>query len=336
LQVAIQNVTGYAGLTTALLLQQHPEFHLVAVSGRSEAGKTVREVFPYWPGWEDLRIETEVPAVDLVFSALPHGAAAAAIEPLYRAGSKVVDISADFRLRDAEVYEHWYGRHPFPELLEEAVYGLPEWHRAALSQARLVGNPGCYPTASILTLGPALAAGIIEHEVIIDAKSGVSGAGRGLSLGTHFSEVNEAVAPYAVSGHRHTPEIEQELSLIAGKPVVALFMPHLVPMSRGMEVSCYARLRQPTTTPEVLDLYRRQYADEPFVRVVDGPPSSKWSSGANTCYIHAAVNRQGTHLMAFGVIDNLVKGAAGQAIQNANILCGLSESMGLMMPPIFP
>ncbi|MDB5075235.1 MAG: argC [Chloroflexi bacterium] len=334
--VAIQNITGYAGLSAGLLLSDHPEFKLVAVSGRADAGRMLSDVLPLWSSSRDLRIETAVPAVDLVLCALPHGAAAAAIVPLRTAGSKVVDISADFRLRDASTYATWYGEHPAPEMLASAVYGLPEWRRSEVATAGLVGNPGCYPTASILSIAPVLEAGLIEPFITIDAKSGVSGAGRGLSLGTHFSEVNESVSAYGLSGHRHTPEIEQELSAVAGSPVEIIFTPHLIPMTRGMLVTCYARLTRPVTSQELLELYRERYRNEPFVRILDSSPSTKWTSGTNLCLIHPTVSARGSHMIVLGAIDNLVKGAAGQAIQNANLMFGFPETLGLDRSVVFP
>ncbi|HWE62812.1 MAG TPA: N-acetyl-gamma-glutamyl-phosphate reductase [Chloroflexota bacterium] len=335
IDVAILNVTGYAGLDAALLLRRHPVFRLVAVSGRGEAGKRLSEVFPFWDG-EDLRIEEGVPPVDLVICALPHAAAAGAIAPLYREGARVVDISADFRLHDADLYASWYGPHAAPDLLPEAVYGLPELHRAAIRAARLVANPGCYPTAALLALAPALEAALIEPSAVIDAKSGVSGGGRSLTLTNHFSEVNESVSAYGLAGHRHLPEIEQELAALAGQPVTTVFTPHLVPMTRGLLATCYARLRRPITAPEALALYRERYQGEPFVRVTEQPPATKWTTGTNQCLVHATVSRSGEYLVAVAAIDNLVKGAAGQAIQNANLLFDLPEAQGLDLPVLYP
>lgn len=334
-EVAILNVTGYAGIAAAMALQSHPDFALVAVSGRAEAGKRLAEVFPFWSG-DDLRIEESVPAVDLVICALPHGAAASAIAPLYEAGTRIVDISADFRLHDPSLYERWYAVHGAPDLLPSAVYGLPEVHRTALRSTRLVANPGCFPTAAILALAPALEAGIVEPSVVVDAKSGISGGGRSLTLANHFSEVNESTSPYGLKGHRHQPEIEQELSVLAKSPVEVVFTPHLVPMTRGLLATCYARLLRPVTGPEVLDLYRTRYRHEPFVRVTDAAPATKWTSGTNNCLVHATISPSGSHLIAIAAIDNLVKGAAGQAIQNANLLFGLPEQSGLTMPVQYP
>jgi N-acetyl-gamma-glutamyl-phosphate reductase len=335
IDTAILNVTGYAGLDAALLLRHHPHFRLAAISGRGEAGKRLSEVFPFWDG-EDLLITESVPALDLVLCALPHAAAAGAIAPLYRAGSRVVDISADFRLHDADLYAEWYGAHAAPDLLPEAVYGLPELHRQEIQSTRLVANPGCYPTAAILALAPALEADLVEPSAIVDAKSGVSGGGRSLTLTNHFSEVNEATSAYGVAGHRHLPEIEQELSAVAGQAVTTIFTPHLVPMTRGLLATCYARLRQPLGAQEVQEVYRRRYRREPFVRVVEKPPATKWTSGTNMCLVYVTVSRSRDHLIAIAAIDNLVKGAAGQAIQNANLLFGLPEDAGLNLPALYP
>jgi N-acetyl-gamma-glutamyl-phosphate reductase len=331
----IVNVTGYAGLAAALLLEHHPEFRLVAVTGRSEAGKHLREIFPFWQG-PDLLIHEDAEPTDLVLCALPHAAAASAIARLYHAGSRVVDISADFRLHDPEVYAAWYGVHPAPDLLPAAVYGLPERHRAAIAHTRLVANPGCYPTAALLALVPALESGIIEPRVVVDAKSGISGGGRSLTLTNHFSEVNESVLAYGLKGHRHLPELEQELTEVAGTPVSTVFIPHLIPMTRGLLATCYARLHTPLTTPQVQAIYRERYAHEPFVRWSDTPPATKWTAGTNLAFVHAAVSRSGDTLVAMGAIDNLVKGAAGQAIQNANLLFGLPEDAGLRTPIAYP
>ena len=334
-EVGILNVTGYAGLSLALLLQRHPEFKLVAVSGRGDAGKPLSAVFPFWAGAE-LAIEERLPALPLVFCALPHGAAAAQVAPLVRAGARAVDISADFRLHDQALYEHWYGEHAAPELLPQAVYGLPEVHGDQVRGATLVANPGCYPTAAILALAPALREGLIEPDVIVDAKSGVSGSGRGLSLGTHFGEVNESVHAYGIGGHRHLPEIEQELTGLAGGAVRAVFIPHLIPMTRGLLATCYARVRRPVTAPELTEIYRSFYAEQPFTRVVATSPATKWTSGTNDCLVYPGLSADGSHLVGVAAIDNLVKGAAGQAIQNANLMYGLPEDSGLALAPAYP
>ncbi|HVC79561.1 MAG TPA: N-acetyl-gamma-glutamyl-phosphate reductase [Chloroflexota bacterium] len=334
-EVAILNVTGYAGLGAALLVEQHPDLRLAAVSGRADAGKQLGTVFPFWPG-ANLRIEEQVPPVDLVLCCLPHGAAAGAVAPLLAAGARVVDVSADFRLHDIGVYRQWYGEHPAPDLLDRAVYGLPELHAEVIAGASLVANPGCYPTAAILALAPAIAAGIVELSLIVDAKSGISGGGRSLTLNNHFGEMDQSVHAYGIDGHRHLPEIEQELSVLAGSPVDVLFTPHLIPMVRGLLATCYARLRTPIARDELINLYREYYASAPFTRVVDVPPRTKWCSGTNYCFVQPALSHGGSHLVAMAAIDNLGKGAASQALQNANLLLGLPERAGLGQTPVYP
>ncbi|MFA4837585.1 MAG: N-acetyl-gamma-glutamyl-phosphate reductase, partial [Dehalococcoidia bacterium] len=242
------------------------------------------------------------------------------------------------RLKDVVEYERWYKvTHPAPELLGEAVYGLPELHRAEISGARLVANPGCYPTSAILALAPALREGLVEPDIIIDSKSGVSGAGRSLKLNSHYAEANESVSAYALDGHRHMPEIAQELRIQAGKrPVSVTFVPHLIPMTRGMLSSCYARLRREVKIDEVRELYREFYRDEQFVRVVDNPPQTKHTLGSNLCLVHPTISPSGERLVVISCIDNLVKGGAGQAVQNMNLMLGYPEGMGLGAIAIYP
>jgi N-acetyl-gamma-glutamyl-phosphate reductase len=249
-------------------------------------------------------------------------------------GVKVVDISADYRLRDAALYPQWYGfTHPAPELLGEAVYGLPELYRKEIAAARLVANPGCYPTSVILGLAPLLKAGVIGDHVIIDSKSGISGAGRSLSLGTHYSEVNEDVTAYALKGHRHLSEIEQELARFGGRPAVT-FVPHLIPMTRGILSTIYAPLK--VAAPDLEALYRDFYQDEPFVRIVKEPPHTKHTWGSNMCLIYPAVDSRTGRVVVLSAIDNLVKGAAGQAVQNMNLMLGLAETTGLEAVAVYP
>jgi N-acetyl-gamma-glutamyl-phosphate reductase len=334
----IINVTGYAGSETARLLRCHPAFTLAWVTARSEAGKRLDEVLPHL-GPSDLVIQDAPAAADIIFVALPHGAAAAVVPDLLATGARVVDLSADFRLVSATAYREWYGlEHPRPDLLEEAVYGLCELHRDVIPTSNLVANPGCYPTAAILALAPALRAGLIEPDILVDAKSGLSGAGRSLSLVTHFAEAAENCAAYAINGHRHWPEIHQELQqFIPGQELRLTFMPHLVPMVRGILVTCYAPLRQPVDTTTVTEFYRTAYKDEPFVAVTAQPPQTKWTAGTNHCLIHVTVDSRARRLIAIAALDNLVKGAAGQAIQNANLLCHLPETTGLdRLSPTYP
>jgi N-acetyl-gamma-glutamyl-phosphate reductase len=336
IRVMIVNVTGYTGAELARLLARHPMIEVVAVTGRSSAGQRLRATFPHLREIDQQILAEALPEVDVAFLALPHHASAEAAPPLLERGTKVIDISADFRLRDRAIYEQWYGAHPAPDFLPLAVYGLPELHREEIRSARLVGNPGCYPIASILALAPALRAGIVAPRVLIDAKSGVSGAGRTLKLESHFSEVNESVSAYGLEGHRHMPEIAQELRQVAGGEVLVTFIPHLIPMTRGIFATCYGELLQDMTTDQVRALYQEFYAHEPFVRIVETPPATKHVFGSNYCHIYPMVEARSRRLIVLSVIDNLVKGASGQAIQNMNIMMGLPETTGLDTLPIYP
>lgn len=337
MKVGILNVTGYAGAELARLLSRHPGVKLAGVTGRSQAGGHLSAVYPHLADL-DLPIEAALGEVDFVFSALPHRASAEALLPWLQTGKRVVDVSADFRLQDPQEYQAWYGvPHPAPQLLEEAVYGLTELVRRQLPQARLVANPGCYPTAAILALAPALAEGLIEPDLIIDAKSGVSGAGRTLDLMTHYSEVNENTQAYGLEGHRHLPEITQELGKLAPNQRLSVtFVPHLVPMTRGILTTCYARLRSGPAEAEVQALYQEYYADEPFVRVVEAPPQTKHTWGNNLCLLYPIVDPRTQRLIVVSCLDNLVKGAAGQAIQNMNVMCGFPETWGLEALAVYP
>jgi len=343
MKVGILNVTGYAGSELARILANHPEAELVSVTGRSEAGKRLSEVFPHLHATDLPIVEDIEESVDIVFSALPHKASAEACGPFYKRGVKVVDISADFRLKSVPEYEEWYGvQHPFPELMEDAVYGLTELHRAEVAASGLVANPGCYPTGAILALAPAVKAGIIDPDVIVDGKSGVSGAGRGLGMTTHYSEVNKSVRAYSMDGHRHLPEISQELELVAGQEARVTFMPHLIPMTRGILSSCYASLK-PGALPSgqagiaaLREVYNDFYRDEGFVKVVAQPPHTKHTLGNNDCVIYPTIDLRTDRLTVVSAIDNLVKGAAGQAVQNMNVMFGLPESTGLKALALYP
>ncbi|HMG17330.1 MAG TPA: N-acetyl-gamma-glutamyl-phosphate reductase [Gemmatimonadales bacterium] len=365
IKIGIINVTGYAGAELARLLYTHPEAQLTSVSGRSAVGKPLAEVFPHLACY-DLMIGDDIDAVDFVFSALPHAASAEACAPLVRAGLPVVDISADFRLRDAREYAEWYGgEHPAPDLISRAAYGLTELNREAVQQSKLIANPGCFPESALLALAPAVKARIIGPEIIVDSKSGISGAGRGLDLKYHFGEADESVSAYGLGGHRHLPEIVQELAAMwpkAEAPAViektvriwpsddpradgaprVTFTPHLIPMTRGILSTCYAPLiagainSGDAAKDAVCELYRDFYAEEPFVRVVDSPPATKQTRGNNMCLIHPTVDVRTDRLVVVSVLDNLVKGAAGQAIQNMNAMLGLPEIMGLDAPAVYP
>lgn len=342
IKTGIINVTGYAGVELARLLYRHPEVEITSVTGRSAAGKKLGEVFPHLYDI-DLTIEPELGQVDLAFSAMPHKESAAEIIPLLRHGIKVVDISADFRLKDAAEYPAWYGfEHPAPDLLTEAIYGLPELYRNQLSSVRLVANPGCYPTSAILALAPAVKESLIEPDIIFDSKSGISGAGRTLNLTSHYSEANEDVTAYSLNGHRHLPEIVQELNQLYQNPLSVTFIPHLIPMTRGILTTCYARLKEGKISTgekaekELKQLYQDFYHDAPFVRVTDTPPHTKHTWGSNLCLVYPVIDNRTRRLIVISCIDNLVKGAAGQAIQNMNLMLGFPETTGLEAPAVYP
>jgi N-acetyl-gamma-glutamyl-phosphate reductase len=341
IKAGIINVTGYAGLELARILWQHPGVELVSVTGRSAAGKKLGEVFPHLTV-TGLTITAEMEGkIDVAFSAMTHKASAEGIVPLLNKGIRVVDISADFRLKEAAWYPQWYDfDHPAPELLKKAVYGLPELHRALIKNADLVANPGCYPTSAILALAPLIKLGLVEPDLVVDSKSGVSGAGRTLTLLTHFSEASDNVRAYGLGGHRHLPEISQELmTLDASKSVSVTFVPHVVPMTRGIESTCYARVKPGKLTggKEELDkIYYDFYRNEPYTRVVQQPPESKHTLGSNLCLLYPAINLKTGRVVVISCIDNLVKGAAGQAVQNMNIMFGLPETSGLEALPLYP
>ena len=344
MKVGIINVTGYAGIELARILHRHPDAEVVGVTGRSQAREELGDALPHLARL-NMTIEPELSrSVDVVFSALPQVASAEACVPFARDGVRVVDISADFRLRDPAEYAEWYGaEHPAPDLLETSVYGLTELDRDGVAGAQIVANPGCYPTAALLALAPVVQRGLISDQVIIDCKSGVSGAGRGLSLTTHFSEVNENVFAYSVGGHRHLPEITQELKrLRPGCDPKVIFQPHLIPMTRGILDTVYADFVEGSfASPQhaagaVAELYEDYYRDEPFVKIVRKPPQTKQTWGNNDCLIYPTVEPRSGRLVVFSALDNLVKGAAGQAVQNMNLMFGLPEAAGLEQLAIYP
>jgi len=341
IKVGIVGGTGYTGVELLRLLAGHPEAELRVITSRSEAGSAVSEMFPNLRGHVDLAFSAPDPAVlrkcDLVFFATPNGTAMTMARELLEAGVRVIDLAADFRLKDAALWEQWYGmRHACPELLAEAVYGLPEMNREALRNARLVANPGCYPTAVTLGFLPLVEAGVVDDKhLIADAKSGVSGGGRKTEIGYLLAEASENMKAYGVAGHRHLPEIRQNLMRIAGRAAVGLtFVPHLTPMIRGIHATLYAGLCKEV---DLQALFVGRYQGEPFVDVLPAGshPETRTVRGGNMCRI--AVHRPaGDTVVVLSVIDNLVKGAAGQAVQNMNILFGLEETMGLRGIPLLP
>ena len=336
-RIGIVNVTGYMGAEAARLLHAHPEVELTSVTGRSAAGKPLGEVFPHLAPL-GLTVAEELGEVDAIVSALPHAASAQALLPYIERGLPVVDLSADFRLRRVEEYEPWYGKHPAPELLAQAVYGLPELHRDEIAAAKLVASPGCHATAAILALAPAVKAGLIEPDIVVDSKTGVSGAGRTLGLSYHFSEANEGVSAYGLGGHRQLPEMTQELGALWEAPAPRItFVPHLVPMTRGILVTCYATLHgEAGQAARIRDLYRDFYRESPFVRVVDEPPATKQTLGSNRCFLYLTVDERTGRLIVVSCLDNLTKGGAGQGVQCLNLMLGLPESIGLDGTALYP
>jgi N-acetyl-gamma-glutamyl-phosphate reductase len=326
----VAGASGYTGALAARLLWRHPEFELVAVTSRSDAGRRLDDLYPYH------RVPLVLDALDLerqgdvdaAIVAYPHGASAPVVAALRERGVRVVDLSADFRLRDLGVYARWYGEHGAPQLMDEAVYGLPELYREQVTRADVVANPGCYPTATLLALAPLARAGLIA-DAVVDAKSGVSGAGRAATETTHFVSADENVTPYGVGRHRHMPEIDQELAVL-GAPVTTTFTPHLLPLDQGELVSCYVALADGgLDDARVAALYQEAYAGEPFVELVERPPGVRDVRDTNICRIHARLDERTGKALVFAAIDNLWKGAASQAVQNLNLMFGLDETAGI-------
>ncbi len=344
-RAAIVGSTGYGGVELIRLLLQHPKIIIISVISSSQSGVPIADGYPHLNQIvvDDLDA-VDIPLIkskaDVVFTATPHGVSTALVPQLLEAGLKVVDLSGDFRLKSGDVYKRWYKKDPGPaELLEQAVYGLSEVFGDEVRGAEWVSNPGCYTTTTLLGLIPAAAAGWIDPKTIItDAKSGVSGAGRGLSMTTHYSETNENFFAYKVNKHQHTPEIEQVLSRVAGEEVIVTFTPHLVPMTRGILATSYATIQGSHTEEDFIQLYREYYAGRPFVRIrpQGTMPATKEVWGSNYCDIGISVDERTGRATIISVTDNLVKGASGQAIQNFNLMMGWDETLGLMMSPVYP
>jgi N-acetyl-gamma-glutamyl-phosphate reductase len=351
IRAAVIGASGYAGVELVRLLNQHPQVTLTAYTSTSYVDEPMNEVYPQFgkslsapcvaEDWPALVAEN-----DVIFCALPHGHVAEKLQPEWLETVRVIDLGADFRLPQVETYEAWYGlAHPQPSLLSQAVYGLTEWNRNALDSARLVANPGCYPTASLLALLPLIKAGLIEPKtIVIDAKSGVSGAGRGLGLDRHFNECHESIKAYGLGTHRHTPEIESAMvTLGQAIPHPITFTPHLVPMNRGILATLYADLKEEVAESEnhlnkrLRDIYEEVYAQEPFVRLLpEGRfPETRYVRGSNRCDINFKIDWRTRRVIIVSAIDNLVKGAAGQAVQNMNRLFALPEVIGLEQVPAF-
>jgi N-acetyl-gamma-glutamyl-phosphate reductase len=343
--IAIVGSSGYTGGELYRLLMNHQRVRVTSVTSEKSAGKPLATIFPQLAGLTDLVCEPLDPVTiaqkaDFVFLALPHVTAQEVAHRFHELGKKVVDLSADYRLSDPAVYELWYEHcHQRPELLKSAVYGLPELHREKIKRASLVANPGCYPTGAILALAPLIKKGIVNlKSVIIDSKSGVSGAGRSPSLAYHYPEVNEGLMAYKIGTHRHTPEIEQELTILAGQSVMVSFTPHLIPMNRGILTTSYASLSTEADAGALHMLYREFYRDEPFVRLLAPGefPNVRNVRGSNFCDIGIYADRRTNRVVVVSAIDNLVKGASGQAIQNMNLMLGFHEMEGIKIAGLFP
>jgi N-acetyl-gamma-glutamyl-phosphate reductase len=343
-KVGIIGATGYTGVELLRLLVHHPQVEVTALTSQKYAGVPIDQVFPSLTKGldlkcEELSVEQISKKTDFVFTAVPHKTAMEIVPKFYRQGKRTVDLSADFRLNDPNIYEKWYQKHTAADLLPEAVYGLPELHRDKIRLAKIVGNPGCYPTGALIGLVPLVKKGLISLEgIVVDSKSGVSGAGRDAVLESLFCEVNEGVKAYKIFAHRHTPEIDQELSLLARKEVKVTFVPHLIPMDRGILSSLYVHVVKKMRAEELLDVFHDFYRGEPFVRIYPKGkfPNTKDVRGSNFCDIGVAVSEPDNRAVIVTAIDNLVKGASGEAVQNMNIMLGYPETMGLEVLPLFP
>ena len=342
--VGIIGATGYVGIEITRLLQNHPMTRITSVVSHSFAGQKISDIYPNLKNIIDmecseLNIDAIAEDADIFITALPHGVSSEVIPKLIAKGKRIIDHSGDFRYKSVEVYEKWYNtKHEMPHLLDLAVYGLPELYREQIKNAQLVSNPGCYPTCSILGIAPLLANKLIETKnIIIDAASGVSGAGRSTELPLQFCECNENFKAYKVATHRHTSEIEQEYSLLAGEEILVSFTPHLVPMKRGMLCTIYANLKDTKTTGELVDLYKEHYKNEFFVRIMDAGkiPETKYSTGSNFIDIGLVVDPRLNRVVVLSSLDNLGKGAAAQAIQDLNLMCGFPEDTGLKSPGMY-
>lgn len=346
IKAGIIGATGYVGSELIRLLNEHKNVKIKYITSRNYHGKkfntiyeNFRDVFKQKCN-EDDDLELISKKTDVLFIALPHGIASGKITENILDKTKVIDIGADYRIKNQSVYENWYNiKHMSPNLLKEAVYGLCELNREKIKKARLVANPGCYPTSSILSLLPLIKEDLIQKDsIIIDAKSGVTGAGRNLDISTHFTECNESMKAYKIAAHRHTPEIEEQLSIIGKDEIIINFTPHLVPMNRGILTTSYAKLKKNLTYSEIKSIYKKYYKNEYFIRLTKNGvfPETRWVKGSNFCDIGIKIDERTNRVIVIGAIDNMIKGAAGQAIQNMNIMFGLKENTGLKSVSIFP
>lgn len=345
LKAAICGGSGYTGIELLRILARHPRVTVTAVTSEKSAGRPLTDLFPHLHAYrglvyEQMEKERLLPKADLFFLALPHAASQEAVDYFFGKGKRVIDLSADYRLADAKTYETWYGvTHQYPRTLSKAVYGLPEIHRGKIRKARLIANPGCYPTSAILGLMPAVKNRLIDvSAIVVDSKSGTSGAGRKADVAVSFCEVNEGFKAYGIGTHRHTPEIEQEISALAKQKVTLDFTPHLLPVDRGILTTIYGKMAQKVTQEKVFALYQKAYKDEPFVRLLPPGvyPNIKNVRGSNFCEMGLKINNRTNTLIIVTAIDNLVKGAAGQAVHNMNIMMGYDETDGLDSIALFP
>jgi N-acetyl-gamma-glutamyl-phosphate reductase len=345
IKVGILGATGYAGQELVRILYHHPEVEVKVLSSSNHNNQVYSSIYENFKKifeikCEEYELETIANQLDVIFLSLPHGLTSKLLTDSILKNVKVIDLSADFRLKSVELYQKWYNiKHTNKDLMNEVNYGLSEWKRKQISSSRLIANPGCYPTCALLCLLPLIKEGILEEEnLIIDAKSGVSGAGRSLNLTMHFSECNESVKAYNVTMHRHTPEIEQQLSEICGKEILVTFTPHLIPINRGILCTCYGNLKNSYTYDEIRDIFEKYYSNEFFIRLTKKGvfPETKWVKGSNYCDIGFTLHKNASKIIVIGAIDNLIKGAAGQAVQNMNIMFDLKETLGLGSVPIFP
>ncbi|MBP1743905.1 MAG: N-acetyl-gamma-glutamyl-phosphate reductase [Firmicutes bacterium] len=344
IKIGIIGATGYAGAQLVWILHNHPKADIKFLCSNSYAGESYSDIYKNFSGHMYINCVSmeeaysQLDAIDVLFLAMPHGKSFDISKAAVAKGKKVIDLGADFRLKDITEYEEWYKvTHQAVDLLKEAVYGLPELNREKIKGAGLVANPGCYPTASILALAPLLKNDIIDtSSIIIDAKSGVTGAGRSAVTNNLYCECNDSIKAYAITTHRHTPEIEQVLSGVSGKDITLTFTPHLTPMSRGILSVCYGKLNDEYSESTLLQLYRDFYKEEYFVKILDAPPETRYTKGSNMCHISLRVDKRTNRVIVVSAIDNLIKGAAGQAVQNMNILFGLNENTGINFPAMVP
>ncbi|MFA6940907.1 MAG: N-acetyl-gamma-glutamyl-phosphate reductase [Clostridiaceae bacterium] len=344
IKVGIIGSTGYAGQQLLWLLSNHPEAEVVFLSSHSYSDKMYNSVYESYLGIRsDVCVDNKyagdlLPKIDVLFLAMPAGESFEIVRKALSLGVKVIDIGSDYRLDSADEYESWYGKkHEYSEILSEAVYGMPELNREKIIKASIIANPGCFPTAAILGLAPLVKNGIINtSSIIVDAKSGVSGAGRSASIGNIFTEVNENFKAYKVGNHRHTPEIEQELSKLAGFSFNLTFTPHLVPMNRGILSTMYASLQNQVSEDDIFEVYREFYKGEQFIRIKKDMPETRWVKGSNFCDISFKIDKRTNRIIVISAIDNLIKGAAGTAVHNMNLMFGFDEKTGIDKIPIFP